>query len=66
VVSALREAHAVRIVANASELAAAVIALAADPEARAALGQAARAVVAANRGALMRVLALVEPLLAAR
>lgn len=66
VASALREAHAVRTVADAGELSAAVIALAGDPQARAALGQAARAVVAANRGALMRVLALLEPLLAAR
>jgi 3-deoxy-D-manno-octulosonic-acid transferase len=63
---ALREAHAVRIVANAAELAAAVSALAADPAARTALGEAARAVVAANRGALTRVLALIEPLLATR
>jgi 3-deoxy-D-manno-octulosonic-acid transferase len=63
---ALREAHAVRIVANAAELAAAVSALAADPAARTALAEAARAVVAANRGALARVLALIEPLLATR
>lgn len=66
VASALLEAHAVRIVANAAELAAAVSALAGDPAARAALGHAGRAVVTANRGALTRVLALIEPLLAKR
>jgi 3-deoxy-D-manno-octulosonic-acid transferase len=66
VVAALRASHAVRIVANAAELAQMVCLLAADPAARSALGQAGRAVVAANRGALTRVLALVEALLAAR
>ena len=66
VLLALREAHAVRIVANAAELAAAVSALAGDASARAALGEAGRAAVAANRGALTRVLALVKPLLAGR
>ncbi|MGA3157452.1 MAG: lipid IV(A) 3-deoxy-D-manno-octulosonic acid transferase [Steroidobacteraceae bacterium] len=66
VVLALRENHAVRIVASAAELAEMVSALAGDPAARAALGHAGRVVVAANRGALARVLALVGALLATR
>jgi 3-deoxy-D-manno-octulosonic-acid transferase len=63
---ALLEAGAVRIVADADELEGAVSALAADPAARSALGEAARSVVAANRGALARVIALAESLIAAR
>ena len=62
----LLEAGAVRIVADAAELASAVSQLAADPVARAVLGEAARSVVAANRGALGRVIALVESLLKPR
>jgi 3-deoxy-D-manno-octulosonic-acid transferase len=66
IAKALLDARAVRIVADAEELSSVVSALAADPAARSALGEAARRAVAANRGALERVIALVGSLLAAR
>jgi 3-deoxy-D-manno-octulosonic-acid transferase len=57
VAEVLRAADALVEVADAESLAAALAALFADPAARRRLGEAARAVVAANRGALGRTLA---------
>ena len=54
---------AAEVVHNATELAARVGALLADPEARARMGAAGRASVDGNRGALAKLLALIEPLL---
>jgi 3-deoxy-D-manno-octulosonic-acid transferase len=57
------EAGAARAVADSSELAQAVAELLGDSERRAAMGAAGRAVLDANRGAIDRLLALVDPLL---
>jgi 3-deoxy-D-manno-octulosonic-acid transferase len=54
---------AARVVRDARELGAQLNALLADPAERAALGVLARASVDSNRGALARLLALIEPLL---
>jgi 3-deoxy-D-manno-octulosonic-acid transferase len=51
---------AVTIVRDAHELGAAVIALLADPKRRAAQGEAGRAAIEANRGALTRLIGLIE------
>jgi 3-deoxy-D-manno-octulosonic-acid transferase len=59
----LMERGAARVVHNASELGAQLSVLIADPAERAALGALARACVDSNRGALARLLALIEPLL---
>ena len=56
----LEAAGALRIVRDAGELGAALLALYADSAARARMGAAGQAVVAANRGALARVLQLVR------
>jgi 3-deoxy-D-manno-octulosonic-acid transferase len=56
---------AAQTVHNPAELAARLEALLQDPGARAAMGTAARACVEANRGALAKLLALIEPLLPA-
>ena len=61
----MADAHAVTIVHSAQELADAVIRLLRDPAAREAQGAAARAVIDANRGALSRVLDLIEQVRAA-
>ena len=63
IAAALRAAGALTIVADADGLAAAVMALLADPAARARQGAAARAVVEANRGALERILELLRSVL---
>lgn len=55
---------AAEVVHDATELAARVGALLADPDARARMGAAGRASVDGNRGALAKLLALIEPLLA--
>ena len=60
----LLEAGGAHVVSDAATLAAQVTHYLAGPQARRRDGEAARAVVAANRGALARLLALVEPLLA--
>jgi 3-deoxy-D-manno-octulosonic-acid transferase len=65
VAEALRSAGALRTVRNAPELAATLAELLASPPTRARLAAAGRAVIDANRGALERLLALIEPLLAA-
>jgi 3-deoxy-D-manno-octulosonic-acid transferase len=59
----LIERGAARVVHNAGELGAQLSELIADPAERAALGALARACVDSNRGALVRLLALIEPLL---
>nr|WP_298719305.1 lipid IV(A) 3-deoxy-D-manno-octulosonic acid transferase [uncultured Steroidobacter sp.] len=59
------DSGAARQVNSADELAAAVLELSANPTARADMGAKANAIVAANRGALSRVLELIEPLLQA-
>jgi 3-deoxy-D-manno-octulosonic-acid transferase len=59
----LTERGAARVVHNARELGAQLGALIADPAERASLGALARACVDSNRGALARLLALIEPLL---
>jgi 3-deoxy-D-manno-octulosonic-acid transferase len=59
----LVEAGAAEVVADGSALAAAVLRLLGDRRAREAAGQRGRAAVSANRGALARFLALIEPLL---
>jgi 3-deoxy-D-manno-octulosonic-acid transferase len=59
------ESGAARQVNSAEQLAAAILELSADPAARAAMGAKANAIVAANRGALSRVMELIEPLLQA-
>jgi len=59
------DSGAARQVNSADELAAAVVELSANPAARADMGAKANAIVAANRGALSRVLELIEPLLQA-
>ena len=61
----LRDAGALEIVADAGALAARLGALFADPPARARAGESGRAVIAANRGALARLMALIEPLVRA-
>jgi 3-deoxy-D-manno-octulosonic-acid transferase len=61
---ALEENAGLRIVYDAAGLGDAVVALLADPEARARMGAAAQATVSANRGALETVLALVRERLA--
>ena len=61
----LLERGAVQIVRNAQELARAVCSLLASPQLRARRGAAARAVLEENRGALERMLALIEPYLEA-
>ena len=60
----LVDAGAARIVADTSELAQSVVALLGDPEQRKVMGAAGRAVLDSNRGALGRLLTLVDPLLA--
>jgi 3-deoxy-D-manno-octulosonic-acid transferase len=60
---ALQDAGALSIVPDAAALAAAVAALLGDAAARMRQGAAARAAVAANRGALQRIVALVESVL---
>ena len=56
---------AAQVVHDAAELGARVSALLADADARALMGAHGRASVEANRGALTKLLALIEPLLAA-
>lgn len=56
---------AAQVVKNAEELAVRVNALISDPNERARIGALGRASVEANRGALARLLSLIEPLLAA-
>jgi 3-deoxy-D-manno-octulosonic-acid transferase len=56
----LAEQGALKLVANSAELADEVLRLAGDPQARARMGAAGAAVVAAHRGALARVVALVS------
>jgi 3-deoxy-D-manno-octulosonic-acid transferase len=56
---------AAEVVNDAAQLAARLEALLADSSARARMGEAGRASVAGNRGALTKLLALIEPLLAA-
>jgi len=63
---ALRAQGALIIVHDAVELAAALTRLLADPQARAAQGAAGREAIAANRGALERLLGLIERLPQAR
>jgi 3-deoxy-D-manno-octulosonic-acid transferase len=66
-IAALLEASgAARQVRDAAGLATGVGTLLADPQLRARMGAAGSAVVAANRGAVQKVLALLEPFLAAR
>ncbi len=65
VAQALLRAGALRTVRNAAELATALAELLASPPARARIAAAGRAVIDANRGALERLLQLIEPLLAA-
>jgi 3-deoxy-D-manno-octulosonic-acid transferase len=60
----LVDAGAARIVTDTSELAQSVVALLGDPEQRKVMGAAGRAVLDSNRGALGRLLTLVDPLLA--
>ncbi len=62
----LREQGALTIVHDAAELAAALGGLLADPQARAAQGAAGRAAIEANRGALERLLGLIDRLPPAR
>jgi 3-deoxy-D-manno-octulosonic-acid transferase len=57
----LHEAGAASIVTDSAALAAAVVALLADPGRRATMGEAGRRVVEANRGATGRVMALIGP-----
>jgi len=59
---ALSERGALTIVHDAAELAAALLRLLADPQARAQQGAAGRAAIDANRGALERLLGLIESL----
>ncbi|MGB8327027.1 MAG: lipid IV(A) 3-deoxy-D-manno-octulosonic acid transferase [Steroidobacteraceae bacterium] len=59
----LFECRAAERVANSEELAAAVVRLLRDPDERARMGGIARDTVQSNRGALARLLELVEPLL---
>ena len=61
----LADAGALEIVADAAALAARLGALFADPSARLRAGESGRAVIAANRGALARLVALIEPLVRA-
>jgi len=58
----LSDAGALTVVEDARELAARLGALLCNPEARAVAGEKGRAVIEANRGAIRRVLALIEPL----
>jgi 3-deoxy-D-manno-octulosonic-acid transferase len=60
----MAECGALQVVPDADGLARAVSALLDDPAGRARRGQAAQAALAANRGALARLLALVDPLVA--
>jgi 3-deoxy-D-manno-octulosonic-acid transferase len=55
------ESGAAREVSSAEQLAAAILELYANPTARAEMGAKASAIVSANRGALNRVMALIEP-----
>jgi 3-deoxy-D-manno-octulosonic-acid transferase len=57
---------AAEVVHNAAELATRVSQLLAEPERRARMGEQGRAAVDGNRGALLKLLALIEPLLAQR
>jgi 3-deoxy-D-manno-octulosonic-acid transferase len=59
------ESGAARAVHSAEQLAAAILDLYANPQARAEMGAKANGIVAANRGALSRVMELIEPLLQA-
>lgn len=59
------ESGAARQVDSAEQLAAAILELNANPAARAEMGAKANAIVAGNRGALSRVMELIEPLLQA-
>ena len=59
------ESGAAREVHSPEQLAAAILDLYANPQARAEMGTRANAIVAANRGALTRVMELIEPLLQA-
>jgi 3-deoxy-D-manno-octulosonic-acid transferase len=59
------EAGAARAVNSAEQLAAAILDLYANPQVREQMGSKASAIVAANRGALSRVMELLEPLLQA-
>lgn len=59
------ESGAAREVSSSEQLAAAVLELCANPAARADMGAKANAIVTANRGALSRVMELIEPLLQA-
>ncbi|MGQ0383062.1 MAG: lipid IV(A) 3-deoxy-D-manno-octulosonic acid transferase [Gammaproteobacteria bacterium] len=59
----LLEADAARVVADTAALASEVLELLGAPDRRAAMGGAGRAVLDANRGAIDRLLALVDPLL---
>jgi 3-deoxy-D-manno-octulosonic-acid transferase len=57
---------AAQVINDTAELGARVAALLSDPQGRAHIGALGRACVAANRGALTKLLSLIEPLLAAR
>jgi 3-deoxy-D-manno-octulosonic-acid transferase len=59
----LSQQGAVKLVANSAELADEVLRLAGEPQARARMGATGSGVVAANRGALARAVALVSELL---
>ena len=59
----LAEGGAVRIVHDAQELAAAICELLADPAARTRMGASGRQAIEANRGAVDRLMAFLEPLL---
>ena len=63
-VQLLEEAEALVIVSDGKELAAAVAALVADPALRRARGEGAKQVVERHRGALGKVMGLLEPLVA--
>jgi 3-deoxy-D-manno-octulosonic-acid transferase len=64
IVGLLVDAGAARVVSDSQQLARAVAGLLGDPELRKVMGAAGRAVLDANRGALDRLLTLVDPLLA--
>lgn len=61
----MMESGAARQVSSAGQLAATILELVADPAARADMGAKGNAIVSANRGALSRVMELIEPLVQA-
>ncbi|MEM6639562.1 MAG: lipid IV(A) 3-deoxy-D-manno-octulosonic acid transferase [Pseudomonadota bacterium] len=62
----LADQGAVRIVASADQLADEVLALLSDPDRRTAIARVAQGIIDQNRGAVDRLLKLIEPLLSAR